>query len=503
MRSSVFRITLYIKLVRYKNRFKLTNQLRPYTVKSTGTRPISEVKPLMAQSVLWLGTTWEYWTKEMQKSRRQKKLERKQLQCREAQATNYATKTPFRDAERNFKSRLPPPNFSNVFDFDNIEDCSAEIKNKIVQVDLSNDLDKEEYKKLFGQFDEIDEKRDLNRKKAYLIKDFPGFIFIRNPFTPEAQKYIIKRCLKDFAKYPNKSNLDTHYALPKEGIWKLHEKVYNGQLNENDSEFYVPLKAFVKEENTEQYNNDDVDESLNIQDNQDVNNQCNNHNNNNRCNNNNNNNNNQCNNNNNNLEKSEPSPSPTVPILSPSELMRKLRWITLGYQYHWPTKTYHLDRQLKFPQDIDNLTTAVVKVIDGIKLPDDDNFIHKYEVSKWKPEAGVINYYQLKDNLMAHVDKSEINMDSPLISFSFGHTCIFLIGGLTREVAPIAIYLRSGDISIMCGIRRACFHGVPRILEGTLPEYLKSNNLKEDSEWDIYANYMSTSRININVRQVF
>ncbi|CAB5205510.1 unnamed protein product [Rhizophagus irregularis] len=36
-------------------------KLRPYTVKSTGTRPISEVKPLMAQSVLRLGTTWEYW----------------------------------------------------------------------------------------------------------------------------------------------------------------------------------------------------------------------------------------------------------------------------------------------------------------------------------------------------------------------------------------------------------------------------------------------------------
>ncbi|CAJ0650594.1 7429_t:CDS:2 [Entrophospora sp. SA101] len=35
--------------------------LRPYIVKTTGTRPISEVKPLMAQSVLWLGTTWEYW----------------------------------------------------------------------------------------------------------------------------------------------------------------------------------------------------------------------------------------------------------------------------------------------------------------------------------------------------------------------------------------------------------------------------------------------------------
>ncbi|CAG8512547.1 15764_t:CDS:2, partial [Gigaspora rosea] len=39
----------------------LAVHLRPHTVKSTGTRPISEVKPLMVQSVLWLGTTWEYW----------------------------------------------------------------------------------------------------------------------------------------------------------------------------------------------------------------------------------------------------------------------------------------------------------------------------------------------------------------------------------------------------------------------------------------------------------
>lgn len=284
-------------------------------------------------------------------------------------------------------------------------------------------------------------KRILFNNKPYC---YLGFIFIRNPFTPRAQKHMIKRCLKDFAKYPNKSNLDTHYVLPKEGIWKLHEKVYNGQLNENDSEFYVPLKAIAKEKSTERYNNDaDTDgELLNDQDDKSNNNHNNyhddhncHHNDNNQCNKNYNNhsnrNNNQCNNNSNDhnnnqcnsqcnnqySKKLEPPPSSTVPVLPPSELVRKLRWITLGYQYHWPTKTYHLDHQLNFPQDIGHLTTAVVKAIDGIKLPDDDTFIHHYDVLKWKPEAGVINYYQLKDNLMAHVDKSEINMDSPLISF--------------------------------------------------------------------------------------
>jgi hypothetical protein len=36
-------------------------QLRPYTPEHTGTRLISEVKLAMAQSVLWWGTTREYW----------------------------------------------------------------------------------------------------------------------------------------------------------------------------------------------------------------------------------------------------------------------------------------------------------------------------------------------------------------------------------------------------------------------------------------------------------
>ena len=35
-------------------------QIRPYTPESTGSRPISEVKLVMAQSVLWWGTTREY-----------------------------------------------------------------------------------------------------------------------------------------------------------------------------------------------------------------------------------------------------------------------------------------------------------------------------------------------------------------------------------------------------------------------------------------------------------
>ena len=87
---------------------------------------------------------------------------------------------------------------------------------------------------------------------------------------------------------------------------------------------------------------------------------------------------------------------------------------------------------------------------------------------------------------------------------SLGNAAIFLVGGLTRDVAPISIMLRSGDIIVMSGpaCRRA-YHGVPRILEGTLPAYLEEGANIDDRLSTPYARYMNTTRININVRQVF
>lgn len=44
--------------------------------------------------------------------------------------------------------------------------------------------------------------------------------------------------------------------------------------------------------------------------------------------------------------------------------------------------------------------------------------------------------------------------------------------------------------------------GVPRILEGTLPAHLRYAG-SEDKDWELIADYLQTTRININVRQVF
>lgn len=43
--------------------------------------------------------------------------------------------------------------------------------------------------------------------------------------------------------------------------------------------------------------------------------------------------------------------------------------------------------------------------------------------------------------------------------FSLGCKAIFLLGGKSREDEPLAMFLRSGDIVLMAGEARECFHG--------------------------------------------
>jgi alkylated DNA repair protein alkB family protein 1 len=76
-----------------------------------------------------------------------------------------------------------------------------------------------------------------------------------------------------------------------------------------------------------------------------------------------------------------------------------------------------------------------------------------------------------------------------------------LIGGPTKETVPVPLYLRSGDIIVMTGPCRRAYHGVPLIMEGTLPGYLESQQ-EDDPDWSIYGEYIKTTRINLNIRQV-
>lgn len=43
---------------------------------------------------------------------------------------------------------------------------------------------------------------------------------------------------------------------------------------------------------------------------------------------------------------------------------------------------------------------------------------------------------------------------------SLGCKAIFLLGGKSREHTPTAMFLRSGDVVLMAGEARECFHGI-------------------------------------------
>ena len=137
-----------------------------------------------------------------------------------------------------------------------------------------------------------------------------------------------------------------------------------------------------------------------------------------------------------------------------------------------------------------------------------------------------------------HVDDAELDLSLPLVSLSLGLSAVFLFGGPTREDTPTALWLRSGDAIIVTGEARLCYHGVPRIVEGSCPEFLldpkryrkfstsqssvgEAGDSTTSSRRDAMSGaagaaggdenegfstalveYMSAARININVRQL-
>jgi alkylated DNA repair protein alkB family protein 1 len=171
-------------------------------------------------------------------------------------------------------------------------------------------------------------------------------------------------------------------------------------------------------------------------------------------------------------------------------LVSKLRWTTLGYHYNWTTKAYRKDHQTPFPLELALLATRLVDTFTSYK-----GFV---------AEAAIINYYQLGDSLMGHCDVSEQVQDAPLVSISFGQDAIFLLGGVSKEETPVALRLCSGDILIMEKEARLAYHGVPRIIENTLPDQLKQISPEDDPpDWKALRDYLQTSRINVNIRQVW
>ncbi|KAK7466984.1 hypothetical protein VKT23_004047 [Stygiomarasmius scandens] len=384
--------------------------------------------------------------------------------------------SPFRAAEKRFKAKFPPPDLSTVLDL----------------ALLNPDRDQEAKAGGWAGRPDALKSREVSlsdsKTKGYIFPDIPGLVILPSFLSHQKQKELVYWSLSEHAKQPNETNLDIHYILPPEGVWNA----YAATKSDPSLEIQIKPKSVALDAGSgyeeqvsgpRQLINNTPATSTNFDTL-------------------------------NGITKLPAAPSPTAQPSSPSILLPKLRWANIGWFYHWGTKQYDFTKgKIEVHNKIRDVCRHAVRAVDWKQVFDNDNAPQLDwgdagpEWTSWnetyEPDAGIVNFYQTKDTLMAHVDRSEVCATSPLVSISLGNAAIFLIGGQTRDTEPAAILLRSGDVVIMSGpVCRRAYHGVPRILENTLPSHLRCSDDDVDN-WSLYEEYMKTTRININVRQVF
>jgi alkylated DNA repair protein alkB homolog 1 len=188
-------------------------------------------------------------------------------------------------------------------------------------------------------------------------------------------------------------------------------------------------------------------------------------------------------------------------------LVKKLRWLTLGSQYDWTTRSYDQQKAMPFPADIARLVTGLFK-------------------NAFQPESGVVLIYGSKDYMPVHRDVSE-ECEQGLASFSLGCDGLFILSreknGLNgegvvdgengldeeREMEMLVLRVRSGDCVWMGGETRWCWHAMPKVMAGTCPSWLedwpveKDGSGKERKEYQKWKGFMKGKRVNISCRQVW
>lgn len=188
-------------------------------------------------------------------------------------------------------------------------------------------------------------------------------------------------------------------------------------------------------------------------------------------------------------------PSVHKPLNPRQVLNRRLHWVTLGGQYDWTNRVYPDEEPLRFPSDL-------------------SQFLEKL-FPETLAQAAIVNFYSPGDTMMMHRDVSE-ETDKGLVSLSFGCDGLFMIapsGGPSREDEKaqndtgdekkyLLLRLRSGDAIYMTEESRYAWHGVPKVIKGTCPDYLENWPAENGGEYSEWEGWMKNKRINLNVRQM-
>jgi DNA oxidative demethylase len=83
------------------------------------------------------------------------------------------------------------------------------------------------------------------------------------------------------------------------------------------------------------------------------------------------------------------------------------------------------------------------------------------------PQACLVNFYNGGAKMGLHRDEDEEDFAAPVLSVSLGDTAVFRIGGPERGGKTETLKLTSGDVLVMGGASRLCYHGIDRVLPGT------------------------------------
>jgi alkylated DNA repair protein alkB family protein 1 len=187
-------------------------------------------------------------------------------------------------------------------------------------------------------------------------------------------------------------------------------------------------------------------------------------------------------------------PEKHKPLNTEQALHTKLRWLTLGEQYDWPTRSY-AKHATPFPADLATLVTGLFPHI--------------------RSESGVVLIYGAKDFMPVHRDVSE-QCQRALASFSVGCDGVFIIGrgedDGVGENSPrtVAIRVKSGDCVHLDGDARWAWHAMARTIPSTCPPHLADWPVgtpgatpAEQKAYKKWKGWMSTKRINVSCRQVW
>ncbi|KZT61508.1 hypothetical protein CALCODRAFT_463925 [Calocera cornea HHB12733] len=381
----------------------------------------------------------------------------------------------FRDAEKRFKCRFPPPReeVSGALDLALLDAGRGEEVREGWWVG-SPGVDE-------GRVREVRLQEGEGGRKGYLVPSVPGLVILPAFLLPREQRQLVRCCLQEAAKSPNETNLDTHYLVPPDGLWAAAQERPGEEIKPRAAVLHAPETGDDDGEKGRRTLIANPPASATSVANLLT-------------------------------PKVSAASSPNLSPALPAQLLPKLRWANIGASYHWTSKSYDLSRAVPaIPCEIADVCKRAVRAVPWGEVYIPSAGAAAGQAPGWEswtedytPDAGIVNFYGLADTLMAHIDHSEVDCSRPLVSLSLGHACVFLLGGATRETAPLPILLRSGDALIMSGPCRRWYHGVPRVLEGSLPRSLWDRLEGEDArEWAPFGRYLARARINVNVRQVF